>query len=174
MKKIILFFILLSILFTNLTDNVSASSYVAEQSARLKVNKNGSDPDYRIYKLKNFFKAHNSPLVDYSQNMIQSADKYGLDWRFVPAITGVESTFGKNIPLNSYNAYGWANGAYYFNSWEESIEVVSKTLKEKYIDRGAVSINQIARRYAPPSKTWAWKVQYFMNKIDPMLLTFTL
>jgi len=92
----------------------------------------------------------------------------------VAAISGVESTFGKRIPENSYNAYGWANGNYYFESWEDSIAIVSKTLREKYYDRGATTLNQIARRYAPPSSSWAWKVNYFMEKIDPVPLPFTI
>lgn len=90
----------------------------------------------------------------------------------MPAIAGVESNFGKRIPTNSYNAYGWANGNYYFKSWENSIETVSKTLKTKYIDRGAIKIHQIAKIYAPPSSSWANKVKYFTNQIGPTGIAF--
>ncbi len=72
----------------------------------------------------------------------------------------------------SLRAYGWANGNYKFSSWEESFDVVSKTLKEKYIKRGADSIDKISRIYAPPSSTWAWKVKYFINQIDPSPIVF--
>jgi len=130
--------------------------------------------DYRVYNLENYLKSHNSPLAEYSQEFVAYADTYGLDYRLVPAITGVESTFGKRIPRNSYNAYGWANGEYRFTSWEDSISHVSATLRVKYMDKGAESINEIGRRYAPPSKTWAGKVKFFMDKIDPMLVTFDL
>ena len=105
---------------------------------------------------------------------MEAADKYGIDWRLVPAITGVESTFGKRIPANSFNAYGWANGDYRFSSWEESIEIVTKALREKYIDKGAASIAKIARRYAPPSTTWGAKVKFFMKKIEPLPVTLSL
>jgi hypothetical protein len=124
--------------------------------------------------LKKYLEKMDSPLSDHSRTFIQAADRNSLDWRLVPAITGVESTFGKRIPPNSYNAYGWANGNYYFDSWEESIDVVSDTLKEKYVDRGATTIDEIARIYAPPSNTWSWKVKYFMNEIDTVPLTFTI
>ncbi|MBI4999188.1 glucosaminidase domain-containing protein [Candidatus Gottesmanbacteria bacterium] len=130
--------------------------------------------DIRVEKLRKFLKFYNSLLLPYSQLFVNEADEYGLDWRLVPAITGVESTFGKQIPFNSYNAYGWVNGAYYFKSWEDSIEIVSKTLKENYIDRGADTVEKIAPIYAPPSKTWAWKVAYFMEKLENFAPTSTL
>jgi hypothetical protein len=122
--------------------------------------------DPRAETLEKFLKKHNSPLVPYSKDFVYWADYYEIDWRLVPAITGVESTFGKRIPKNSYNAYGWNNGDYKFSSWPASIEHVSKTLREKYINKNADSIDKIARRYAPPSKTWAGNVKFFMNKID--------
>lgn len=128
--------------------------------------------DYRVYTLRKFLNKNNSPLTPYSLEFIKLADYYGLDWRMVPAISGVESTFGKRIPQGSFNAYGWANGKYAFKSWPESIDVVSKTLKTKYIDKGAVSINRIARIYAPPSTTWGRNVKFFVAKISPLPLSF--
>lgn len=164
---------MLSIFMLVLPEAASASTYVAQPSAQL-AQQRTRDRDYRVATLAKFLKEYGSPLTPYSYDFVRFADTYNLDWRLVPAITGVESTFGKRIPTNSYNAYGWANGAYSFNSWEEGIEVVSKTLREDYINRGAKSLNKIARRYAPPSSTWAWKVNYFMRKIDPLSLTFTI
>jgi hypothetical protein len=172
MKKIIL---ILAIVFAfiALPADASANIDVAQSSAQIKRDTNLSG-DYRVISLENFLEKYDSPLAPYSAYFIEVADKYDLDWRLVPAITGVESTFGKRIPYNSYNAYGWANGAYSFESWDESIEVVSQTLKEKYIDKGATTVNEISRIYAPPSSTWAGKVKYFMKKIDPLPLSFTL
>lgn len=161
-------------LFTLLsTAEVSADVNVAESSAQL-VSRTKAESDHREEILRNYLEGHNSPLSEYSGVFISLADKYRLDWRLVPAITGVESTFGKRIPIDSYNAYGWANGEYSFQSWDESIEVVSKALRNNYIDRGAVSINDIARIYAPPSETWARNVKFFMNKIDPLPVSFSL
>jgi len=122
--------------------------------------------DCRIEKLRNFLESYNSPFSNKATYLVKVADKYGIDWKLIPAISGVESTFGKQIPYNSYNAYGWANGAYRFNSWEKSFEKVAKTLKEKYIDRRLDTPEKMGPIYAPPSKTWANKVRYFMNKIE--------
>lgn len=145
---------------------------VVSNSAKLSLVKTEGFSDLRAVKLNKYLKSHKSPLAMYSDDFIYWADKYHLDWRLVPAITGVESTFGKRIPFKSYNAYGWANGDYKFISWESSIEIVSKTLRKKYYDKGAVNIDKIADRYAPPSSTWGKNVKYFMNKIESFPLEF--
>lgn len=174
MQKIISATIVLVCLFVLKTDIVSADTYVVSQSAKIISESKEVKIDYRVVILKKYLEGHKSPLANHAKTFILMADKYDLDWRLVPAISGVESTFGKKIPYNSFNAYGWANGTYRFNSWDESIEVVSKALREKYIDRGATTIDTIAIRYAPPSKTWAWKVKWFMNEINSLPLEFTL
>lgn len=123
--------------------------------------------DTRIDKLEAYLASHNSPLEKFAETFVNKADEYGLpDWRLVPSIAGVESTFGKHIPYASYNAWGWANGAYAFEDWENAIDVVTKALKQKYVDRGLATPEQMSPVYAPPSKTWASKVQFFMGKID--------
>jgi len=120
----------------------------------------------KIEQLRAFLEAYRSPLTPYARTFVQVAEKYQIDWKLVPAITGVESTFGRQIPYNSYNAYGWANGKYRFGSWEESIEKVTKTLRQKYYDRGLDNPYKIGPVYAPPSSTWAGKVSHFMNEIE--------
>ena len=172
MLKIFSIFIVALVAFILSAAPVSAEPYVAEASATLK--KSQVKKDYRIDILRAYLTKHNSPLAEYAAEFVISADKYNIDWRLVPAIAGVESTFGKRIPYNSFNAYGWANGDYSFKSWEDSIEIVTRTLREKYIDKGAPSIAKIARRYAPPSSTWARNVKFFMNKIEPFPVAFTL
>jgi len=141
-------------------------------SASFKPKVNASDFDYRVENLKTYLGKFDSPLAEYSSELVQYADKNGLDYRLIPAISGVESTFGKRIPDNSYNAYGWANGNYSFVSWTDSINVVSETLRRKYIEKGVASVTEIGRVYAPPSSTWPGKVQYFVDKIDTLPLNF--
>ena len=121
--------------------------------------------DCRGEKLENFLESYNSPFSSQTSKLIKIADEYDIDWKLIPAISGVESSFGREIPINSFNAYGWVNGNYKFVSWEDSFEEVTKTLKEKYIDRGLDTPEKMGPVYAPPSKTWASKVRYFMNEI---------
>lgn len=172
MRKVFIVLLVLILILLRPTD-VSADSNVAGASAQIKLVQ-GEQPDYRVVILKNFLEEYNSPLAEYADVFVSEADKNNIDWRLVPSISGVESTFGKRMPRNSYNAYGWANGNYRFTSWEESIGVVSKSLRENYIDNGKVTVNQISRVYAPPSKTWAYKVKYFMKKISPVTVDFDL
>ncbi|MEK7166729.1 MAG: hypothetical protein AAB874_08025 [Patescibacteria group bacterium] len=140
------------------------ASDVALASASVKFEITETDP--RVMQLTQFLESHQSPMATYAASFLKTADLYNLpDWRLVPAISGVESSFGKHIPYNSYNAYGWANGEYRFENWEQSIELVTKTLKEKYIDHGRDTVEEIAPVYAPPSTTWAGKVRFFMRKI---------
>lgn len=159
-------------IFALVTTTVRAES-VADGSAALKSTQEGIGMyDYRVENLRNFLIKYDSPLSAYAEDFVAYADVNGLDYRLVPSISGVESTFGKQIPGKSFNAYGWANGDYAFKSWPDSIATVSSTLKTNYIDAGAPTIAKIARRYAPPSTTWASKVKYFVGKIDALPLTF--
>lgn len=162
-KKILLIMIAFLAIFL-FSEPALASEKIAGGSAVLE--KPDFQVDERVIKLEKFLESYNSPLAEYADKFVESANKYGLDWKLVPAITGVESTFGKQIPTNSYNAYGWANGVFYFGSWEQSIDYVSKALKEKYINRGLDTPFKIGPVYAPPSKTWALKVTHFINEID--------
>lgn len=173
MKRTIVGLITLVVLTGFFTGSVKADPNEAGSSAILK-SRQFSIPvfDYREYRLRKFLTKHNSPLTPYSKNFISLADYYGMDWRIVPAISGVESTFGKHIPQDSYNAYGWAGGDFRFKSWPDSINIVNKTLRENYVNKGATSIAKIARIYAPPSTTWGKNVKYFIGKIDILPLTF--
>lgn len=165
MKKI---FAILAILFAIIIfPQPALATETAGSSAVLKTELFGIEkPDSRVEKLEAFLTQNNSPLASYSKEFIKAADTYQLDWRFVPAITGVESTFGKQIPANSYNAYGWNNGVYRFQSWEQSIDYVSQYLKKNYFDRGLNTPYKIGPVYAPPSRTWAVRVVYFMKQIE--------
>ena len=122
--------------------------------------------DERVEKLGAYLASHKSPLAPYAKTFVAKADEYQLDWRLVAAISGVESTFGKNLPSNWYNAYGWNGGYFYFKSWEDGIDTVSRTLRQNYMDKwGLETVWEIGPIYAPPSTTWAGKVNFFMEKI---------
>jgi hypothetical protein len=172
MIKTITYILFVMVLCFASAGGVYAQDIEAGASAAINYSEVSDNFDYRVTNLRKFLIKYNSPLSDYAQDFVVYADIYGLDYRIIPAITGVESTFGKRIPVNSYNAYGWANGEYRFTSWEDSIEHVSMTLKTKYIERGAPTIAQIARRYAPPSSTWGSKVKFFMRKIDSLPVSY--
>lgn len=132
------------------------------------------EPDKRAKLLKKFLEQYNSPFSENAQTFVKEADKYNLDWKLLVAISGVESTFGEEIPYNCYNAWGWGiygNNTKCFNSWDEAIVTISKGLREDYINNwGAKNVYQIGNLYAA-SPTWANRVVYFMAKINDFELS---
>lgn len=126
-------------------------------------------PDNRIKILRLYLEKHDSPLANSSETFVHAADKYNLDWKLVAAISGLESGFGKQIPYNSYNAWGWGvygNNVIYFASWDEGIETISKGIRERYMNqRGATNVYEIGSTYAA-SPTWASRVVMFMSQIE--------
>jgi len=141
-------------------------------------------PDGRVEKLQTYLESYNSPLASEAGHFVAEADRLGLDWRLVAAISGVESTFGKQIPTGSFNAWGWGipTGAQWgiaFGDWKSGITTVSEGLKYNYINKGAVTVNQMGRIYAA-SPAWPWKVRHFIEQItefrpdSPELLAVTI
>jgi hypothetical protein len=123
--------------------------------------------DYRVLKLNNLLKKYDSPLVPYASYFINEADIHKIDWKLIPAITGVESSFGIYIPMNSFNAYGWNGGNTKFSDWITSISIVTKSLAKNYIAKGAITVDQIAPIYNPVTPgAWSTHVKYFMNELE--------
>jgi hypothetical protein len=128
--------------------------------------------DPRVEILEAYLREKKSPLVAHSKDFIEAADQYHLDWKLVPAITGVESSFGIHTPGNyanpSYNGWGWGvygTQALGFRSWKDGIYTVSQGLKEKYVDKGLTDPYTMNRIYAS-SPTWGYKVQSLMDELE--------
>jgi hypothetical protein len=126
--------------------------------------------DARVIIIEKYLKKYNSPLIPYAQFIVETSDKYSLDWRLLVAIAQQESNLGKKIPPGTYNAWGWgihSRGTLGFSSWEEGIETVSKGLKEKYIDKGYITPEEIMSKYTPLSNgSWAFGVNQFINELE--------
>ena len=123
--------------------------------------------DDRAKVLQAYLEQFNSPLAEHAKTFVEQADLYQLDWRFVAAIAGRESTFGKEEPCINAWGYGiFGNQMKCFDSYDEGIRVISKDLREKFMNQwGAQTIWQIGSMYAA-SPTWASGVIYFMNQIQ--------
>ena len=95
------------------------------------------------------------------------ADRYNLDWRFLPAITGIESIFGNRIAYQTYNPFGWGGGYIKFNSWQDGIETVGKSLGERGEKAGISTPSEWAPTYCPPnSANWTRGVNHFMSELE--------
>ena len=174
MKKIIVFIILFfAAIF--LAQDVYADE-VRSSSAKLapvvNVRKNYA-LDTKTRAVRNVFEKYNSPLIDQAAIFVKYADEFDVDWRLLPAIAGLESTFGKFLMPGSYNAYGWGGGRIYFESWEDGIRTINKALRENYIDRGATDVWSIGPIYAE-SPTWSVRVNSFMQEINEEYLRLSI
>lgn len=123
--------------------------------------------------LASYLAKFDSPLQYHAQDFIDASSEYDLDWKLLPAIAGVESTFGKHIP-GGFNGWGWGvygNQAIYFNSWREAIFTISKGLRENYLNKGLKDPYAMNRIYAA-SPIWGSKVTYFMQEIENFAASF--
>lgn len=147
---------------------------LAQGQVQAKVNAEETAPkiearqmDQRAEILQGYLSKYNSPMQYQAQDFIDAADAYNLDWKLLPAIAGVESTFGKFIP-GGYNAWGWGvygNQAIYFDSWREGMFTVSAGLRKNYLDRGLTDPASINRMYST-SPRWNTNVTFFLMDME--------
>jgi len=126
--------------------------------------------DAREEILRQYLTDNNSPLAPYVKKIIEESDKNDLDFRLIVAISRQESNLCKIIPPETYNCWGWgihSKGTLGFTSYEEGIEIVSKGIKENYIDKGFRTIEDIMSKYTPLSNgSWAMGVNQFMGEME--------
>lgn len=123
--------------------------------------------------LRRFLESYHSPLVPYTDFILETSEKYGLDWRLLTAISGNESLFGRVTPPDCYNAWGWgihSRGTLCFDNWKEGIVAVAKGLKRNYIDQGLTTVEEITLKYAPVSVAngtgWNNAINFFMERLE--------
>jgi len=166
-KKLIIILIFFFVVFLFPKKIRGNNNKVAGSSAKISVlkdnNRNISNFTKKLV-IKRILYKYNSPLIEAADSFIDVCTKYNLDCYLLPSISGIESTFGHFIYPNSYNPFGWGGGYITFKDWSEGIEIVGKGLKENYLDKGAVDLYQIGKIYAPPSTTWAYKVDFFRKE----------
>lgn len=161
--------------------NFSSSGISSKNSSQMVsgyANMSYNDP--RIIALRNFLLDYNSPMYPYADIFIYEADRYGLDWRLVVSISGVESAFGRITPINTNNAWGWRGGRTEngqrtwssWNNWAESIADVTRGLAVGY--GTTLTPSQIEPVYCPPcsqdpTHPWANGVTRYMRELDMYL-----
>jgi hypothetical protein len=74
-----------------------------------------------------FFKKRSMPMEGTGKTFVLVAEKYGLDWRLLPAIAVRESSGGKQAC--GHNPFGWGSCKLHnFVSYEQAIEALGKNL----------------------------------------------
>ncbi|OGM29374.1 hypothetical protein A2801_01665 [Candidatus Woesebacteria bacterium RIFCSPHIGHO2_01_FULL_41_10] len=123
--------------------------------------------DARVELIRKYLKRYDSPLLPYADFVVSMADHYGLDFRLTTAIAQQESNLCKKIPADTHNCWGWgihSEGTLGFSSLKEGIEVVSRGLKDGYIDYGYTTPEAIMTKYTPQSNgSWSSGVSQFMD-----------
>lgn len=126
--------------------------------------------DARPEIVKKYLESYNSPLTPYASFIVQTADKYSLDFRLITGIAQQESNLCKIIPPDSYNCWGWgihSKGSLGFSSFEEGIATVSQGIREEYLNKGYSTIEEIMSKYTPSSNgSWANGVNQFMSEME--------
>ncbi len=126
--------------------------------------------DSRLASLEQFLEKYSSPLLPYSERIIEVSDENGFHYGLLPAIAMVESNLCRKIPDNSFNCWGW--GIYgkkvtKFASYDEAIVTVATGIKREYIDKGYVSLEQIMSKYNPSNhNNWLGGVSFFLSTLD--------
>jgi hypothetical protein len=109
-------------------------------------------------------------LEPFASNVVEQADKYGLDFRLIPSIAMQESNLCQKIIADSHNCWGF--GIYgkkvtKFQSYPEAIETVTRTLAQNYVAGGLNTPETIMKKYTPSNNgSWANGVNYFMDRLQ--------
>ncbi len=110
----------------------------------------------RAAAINKYFSDKDMPLYGKGLQFVLVAEKYGLDWRLLPAISIRESSGGRQDCGN--NPFGWGSCKLHnFKSYDEAIEIVGKHLG------GAAE--STSRYYA--GKTSAEKLYYYNGSVEP-------
>ena len=114
------------------------------------------------------------PLEGYGMKMVLEAEKNGLEWRLIPAISVIESTGGKFACKKVTSSFlGWGSCRINFESHDKAIEIVAWNLggnnpktDHYYANK---TIKGILETYNPPSivPNYAAKVMKVMEDIGP-------
>lgn len=150
--------------------NFLPSSYAALPKEIGKIEGVFATADARPLLIRNYLAKYHSPLLPYAGLIFELSQKYQIDFRLPLAIAQCESNICKKIPPDSYNCWGFENGATKFASWEHALERVFKTLKEGYVDQGLTTPREIMPKYAPPAVenggSWALCVEQFLKELE--------
>jgi hypothetical protein len=135
------------------------------------------DPKVTVLKAKAdaidaYFAEHDMPLEGTGMKMVEEAEKNGLDWRLLPAISVRESTGGKSdCKKVKNNAFGWGSCHIGFKSNDEAIETVARNLggnnPKTSMHYDNKTTKQILNAYNPPSivRKYTEQVMTIMNNI---------
>lgn len=131
--------------------------------------------DGRAAALRKYLRDQGSPLTPYAELIVKEADIYKLDWRLVPAISGIESRYCRITPVDTNNCWGWRGGPggtwQKFEDYGVGIKVLTSRMALGY--GTTLTPYDIEPAYCPPcaasGHSWARSVTQFMNNMSSYL-----
>ena len=127
------------------------------------------EEDSKTEIVRQFLARYSSPLEPYAPDVVAASNRYGLDFRLLPAIAMQESIACKRIIPESHNCWGFGihgSKVTKFSNFPEAIETVSKALGTRYRNNGLVTPREIASMYNPSNtNNWVENVTHFMDQL---------
>lgn len=132
-----------------------------------------AESDARPLIVAAFLERYDSPLKPYDhygRALVEVADRYNLDYRLLPAIMMQESNLCKSIPPGTYNCLGFGvhkRGTLGFESYEAGFDRAAREIKERYVDVGLTTPEDIMTKYTPSSNgSWAFSVNQWITEME--------
>jgi len=169
--------VIISVATIQLTPNLAlpgqtAKPAVAGAETQAGLTATGESSDGRAEIVAKFLERYNSPLKPYDhfgQVFVDVADRYGFDFRLLPAIAMQESNLCKTSDPAIFNCLGFGihkNGTLAFDSYEANFDRAGRELKANYIDKGLTTPELIMKKYTPSSDgSWANSVNQWMAEM---------
>ncbi len=134
--------------------------------------------DARAEIIRQYLLKYESPLEPHSELIVELADKYNFDYRWMVAIAQQESSLCKRIPENSYNCWGWgiypepSNPAVLkvtrFDSFDDALRRIAPQFTRIFL-KGNHNKDpmEVMKTYTPPSDgSWANGINHFFGKLE--------
>jgi hypothetical protein len=145
--------------------------FAALPETRLETQTSFKTADARTEIVRQYLARHKSELEPHSELIVQLADQYNFDYRWLVAIAQQESNLCKKIPENSYNCWGW--GIYgdkvtRFDSYEDALRKIAPQFKQTFLkDEHLKDPYKVMETYTPPSDgSWAFGVLQFFKELE--------
>jgi hypothetical protein len=159
----------------NISDSIVPNDNKVEITDSVITTQEKEDLKKQADMVDSFFEKYDAPLEGYGMKFVTEAKKNGIDWRLLPAIAMRETTGGKQAcknPKAPNNNFGWGSCKRGFDSVDQSIEHISKTLSgnnpsvKHYKDD--MTTEQILKKYNPDSivSGYSKQVVKIMKMID--------
>ncbi|WP_052476498.1 glucosaminidase domain-containing protein [Cohnella kolymensis] len=105
------------------------------------------------------------------QAILEIEDEYGINAYFTIAVMKLESGNGSSrLAKKKNNLFGLNaidgdafNRAFSFETKGDSVRKFGQLIAEKYVDKGYVTVEKVARKYCPANPKWPGMVKSIMN-----------